>query len=275
MELAKPTFVAALHLLSDVLAILGNLSRTIQIEGLNLITVEQLVTSSLAALSELEADPFQGGYMSTLPEVLTSLEISQPLDRERFIKEAQLYITELINNIKNRFPQVHLLTCLGYFDPRNVDKATPAAIIEVSELLMVDGHKLWQDFAAYKSLVKTIPNPTTRVLPVVEFLHSPSNKEAMSSAYPMISDIVAWIAVLPAASAGVERVFSAMKRIRSSVRNRLKTKNLDHLLRISMEGPEITDWDPVPALRKWESWGNRRIQTSQTQCQAQTSSESS
>ena len=47
LELSMPTFVAALLLLSNVLAILGNLSRTFQIEGLNLILVEQLITSFL------------------------------------------------------------------------------------------------------------------------------------------------------------------------------------------------------------------------------------
>ena len=37
---------------------------------------------------------------------------------------------------------------------------------------------------------------------------------------------------------------------------------LDHLMRISIEGPLVHLWDPYPALRKWESMGNRRIQVS-------------
>ena len=84
---------------------------------------------------------------------------------------------------------------------------------------------------------------------MIEFLHSPSNKETMAVAYPLISDILAQIAVLPASSAEVERVFSAMKRIKTPVRNRLKTGTLDHLLRILIEGPEVRDWDPLPALK--------------------------
>ena len=66
----------------------------------------------------------------------------------------------------------------------------------------------------------------------MKLLHSPSNKETMTVTYPLISDILTRIAVLPASSAEVERVFSAMKRIKSPVCNRLKTGTLDHLLRI-------------------------------------------
>ncbi len=59
---------------------------------------------------------------------------------------------------------------------------------------------------------------------------SPSNKETMAVAYPLISDILARIAVLPASSVEVERVFSTMKRIKTPVRNRLTTGTIDHLL---------------------------------------------
>ena len=78
-------------------------------------------------------------------------------------------------------------------------------------------------------------------------------------AYSLISDILARIAVLHASSAEVERVFSAMKRIKTPVCNRLKTGTLDHFLRISIEGPEIKDWDPLPALKKWNHDSCRHI----------------
>ena len=72
--------------------------------------------------------------------------------------------------------------------------------------------------------------PKERLEAAVKFLHSPSNEETMAVAYLLISDILARIAVLPASSAEVERVFSAMKRIKTPVCNRLKTGTLNHLL---------------------------------------------
>ena len=86
----------------------------------------------------------------------------------------------------------------------------------------------------------------------------------MSALFPLISDLLARLAVLPATSAQVERVFSTMKRIKTAQRNRLNTTTLDHLIRVSMEGPKVEEWDPLPALRLWESWGNRKIETSNT-----------
>lgn len=52
-----------------------------------------------------------------------------------------------------------------------------------------------------------------------------------------------------------------MKRIKTPIRSRLSTPTLDNLIRISMVGPPLEEWDPIPSLRKWESMGNR-IQSS-------------
>ena len=68
-------FVAALLVLSDLLAILGNLSRTFQIEGLNLISMEQLITSFLTSLYISTINTFRNALYpryqcTTLPGVI-------------------------------------------------------------------------------------------------------------------------------------------------------------------------------------------------------------
>ena len=50
-----------------------------------------------------------------------------------------------------------------------------------------------------------------------------------------------------------------MNRIKTPLRNRLKPSTQDALIQISMTGPYITDFDPLPAALKWKSEGNRRI----------------
>lgn len=64
----------------------------------------------------------------------------------------------------------------------------------------------------------------------MKFLHSPSNNETITVAYPLISDIVANVFVLPVESAGVEGVFLATKRIRTPIRNRLNKKYINLLI---------------------------------------------
>ena len=48
---------------------------------------------------------------------------------------------------------------------------------------------------------------------VIEIWH-PSNREAMLACYPLLANLLARVAVLPASSAEVERVFPTLKRIK-------------------------------------------------------------
>ena len=63
--------------------------------------------------------------------------------------------------------------------------------------------------------------PEVSVAAAVQTIFDPSNKEVLATAYPLISNILARIAVLPAANANVECLFSTMKRIKTAQRNRL------------------------------------------------------
>lgn len=266
LHLKKPTFVATLLVLSDVLAVLGNLSRCFQSNSLNLLSVKNLVSDCKAALSELKEHPLQGGYTCGIGDVLVSLGIPDPFNGESFVPQVQAYIGHLIANLEHRFPQLHSISLLGYLDPRNVHLANPVVISELANHFLLDGAQLWSEYLMYKSFTKRIDMPSglTPVEAVTNAIHGPSSRDTMSALFPLISDLLARLAVLPATSAQAERVFSTMKRIKTAQRNRLNTTTLDHLIRVSMEGPKVEEWDPLPALRLWESWGNRKIETSNT-----------
>ena len=259
LEVSKPNFIALLLLMSDVLSVLGHLSRSFQIATLNLLCVEQILHGALSTLQALKDSPLQGGFMQSLEDTLKDVKITEDVTQQ-FQTTASQYITAVIDNLRGRFPQVRTITLLGYIDPWNVSKATPATINELGDLMGVDGKKLWQEFLAYKSFAKSLPEVS--VAAAVQTIFDTGNKEALTTAYPLISNILARIAVLPASSAHVERLFSTMKRIKTAQRNRLKTEMLDCLIRISSEGPPVQQWNPVPALRKWESWRKIKLTTS-------------
>ena len=48
---------------------------------------------------------------------------------------------------------------------------------------------------------------------------------------------------LPVSTATVERTFSQMKLIKTHLRNRLSDSNLEHLMKIAIEGPSISNVD--------------------------------
>ena len=50
-----------------------------------------------------------------------------------------------------------------------------------------------------------------------------------------------------------------MKRIKNTARNQLKTETLDKLIQLSVEGPELDEFDFEQAATLWALQQNRRI----------------
>ena len=50
-----------------------------------------------------------------------------------------------------------------------------------------------------------------------------------------------------------------MKRVETTLRNRISTTTLDSLLRICIEGPESADLNFAEAAKKWAAIRNRRL----------------
>ena len=81
-------------------------------------------------------------------------------------------------------------------------------------------------------------------------------QEEVVPLYPELAKLAHIGLVIPATC---ERGFSAMKRIKTELRNRLTTKVLDCLMQISIDGPDLGSFDFERAVTKWASRRNRRI----------------
>ena len=57
--------------------------------------------------------------------------------------------------------------------------------------------------------------------------------------------------MLPVSNAEVERLVSFMNRIKTDSQNLLKQEHLSNLLKICMEGPDLQDFNPIPAMQLW------------------------
>lgn len=78
------------------------------------------------------------------------------------------------------------------------------------------------------------------------------------SSFPNLLLIVELILVLPLSTATVERGFSAMKRTKTDWRNSLSVEMLKSLLFISLEGPNLEHFDPMPIVKRWLMEADRR-----------------
>ena len=87
------------------------------------------------------------------------------------------------------------------------------------------------------------------------FLTSTDRKQL----FPIMAELIARGLTIPIATADCEHGFSAMNRIKTSPRNWLKTKTLEQLMFISIEGPALEQFDFSAAAEKWGKKKNRRI----------------
>ena len=73
----------------------------------------------------------------------------------------------------------------------------------------------------------------------------------LKSKYPSLATLVELLLVFLVSNATGERGFSAMKRIKSDLRDRLNEETLDNLMRISIEGPPLSGFDPQVAVEQF------------------------
>ncbi|KAL4008878.1 hypothetical protein ACER0C_002730 [Sarotherodon galilaeus] len=82
-------------------------------------------------------------------------------------------------------------------------------------------------------------------------------REPYCSEYKNILHLVHIMLVLPVSAAVCERGFSAQKRIKSDTRASLHSETVDDLIRISVEGPSLEDFDARESVASWFTQGER------------------
>lgn len=81
----------------------------------------------------------------------------------------------------------------------------------------------------------------------------------MKDLYPLVAHKTGAYLVLPPHTAECERDISALKLIKTQLRNRLKESSLDCLIRIVCEGPDVIDYPYDKVVEKWAKLKNRRL----------------
>lgn len=75
--------------------------------------------------------------------------------------------------------------------------------------------------------------------------------------FPHMQMIAEILLVFPMSTSCCERGFSCMKRIKSDWRGSLSNQMLNSLLRISLHGPEVEDYNAEQTVEKWWQSGQR------------------
>ena len=159
-----------------------------------------------------------------------------------------------------------IITSFGIFDPTKIPAKSSEAFTHYGEDQLevliqhfgeayLDGTALEQEWVYTKQLLSdSFSSLSTR-----EVFDMILKDNSLTTLLPQICKLAAIALTIPVTTADCERGFSAVKRIKTSLRNRLKTETLDYLLRISTEGPDPDSFDCDQAVTLWGSQRNRRL----------------
>ena len=201
------------------------------------------------------------------------------------------YLDCLIENINRRFTDeaVKILSATSVFDPTKfpTEEALILAYYGLEEIRiladfygndatveyegtiytsspLLDRDELLSEWKTFrraliqekKSIMQTARNSQPSLQ---DILQSMQEYETYKSIFPQMFSLMNILLANPMSTAMVERSFSQMKLVKNRLRNRLSDVSLPQLMRIAIEGPELTDINYEEILDIFAQQ-NRRIQ---------------
>ena len=264
-------FIATLLFMSDILSHVTKISLLFQRENIDYSQVQQLVVTCIEAIKELATSP--GPAMLTIDTVIKCLveqhhiEITGISDSNRQIFDTntrQKYCLALEDHLQRRFPDLPIIHSFQVFDPTllptstdDMQKFGESYISELSHHYGIDDCSAQQEWVNFHLVMKN--TCSSHNMDATDVLRMLALNETYQTLYPILSKFAQIALALPVSNADSERGFSCMNRVKTQLRNRLSVSSLDTLLRISIEGPDISHFDFSSAVTEWSSLRNRRI----------------
>mmetsp|Transcript_23345 Transcript_23345/g.56616 ORF Transcript_23345/g.56616 Transcript_23345/m.56616 type:complete len:138 (-) Transcript_23345:77-490(-) len=110
-----------------------------------------------------------------------------------------------------------------------------------------------------RSLRKNDNKKPSTTVSIIEMANNIFSDEKSFSTHPNCCNLLLIAVCVPMVTVHCERGFSALDRIKSKFRARMNDDLLDALMRISLEGPVMKDFNPEPVFNLWLKSGSRRL----------------
>ncbi|KAJ8386336.1 hypothetical protein AAFF_G00174330 [Aldrovandia affinis] len=246
------TFVAFCHFLADLFAAISRFSLLLQRNDIILPQAVSGIKSLLVSIEAMEARPKPGGRLAQLQADL-KLQRTRQQEGEPSKESGTAKAVRCFNIIFNHDSW-----------PEDKEQLLDHGAEELAFLLEhfstilrrnganVDLAK--EEFEALKMLISTTFMDKKSYLSLWELM---MRKEPYCSDYKNILHLVHIMMVLPVSSAVCERGFSSQKRIKSDIRASLNIDTVEDLIRISIEGPSLEDFDARESVKTWFTQGER------------------
>ena len=245
LRFVKSQFIiATAHLLHKILPHVSRLCRIFQKEDVDFTLLKPCADATIAAVNLYKVDELEE-VDSTISSDLKDYNIrtSDALKNE-FQKQVQeKFVTALVEQLKERLPAVVELEAFSILDPSNVpeesaDGFTAYGNNHLDRLCCCYGsgdkadickEGLRSEWVTLKHLL----SQRYRQTKCKDFLILISSDSTLKMMFPNFAALASIALVIPVSTAECEHCFSCMKRIKTTLRNRMETETLDQLMRIA------------------------------------------
>ena len=268
-------FIATVYMMNDVLPVVSRLSCALQASHLDLSVLHGLVVSTTQTLQLFTDNPGVNlkKLDTDLENSLAVFDIPHSSEvKERFQRLIQQpFVTQLFNNIEERLPDTGVFASFSFLDPgklpETVEQASASNYGEaavqalgdhygIGDTPLVDKDQVvseWQNLRVF--LINECA--TNSMKEVLNMLGKQGSTLAL--AHLNIAKLAQICLVLPITTTDCERAFSTMRRIKSRLRSEMKNSTLNDCMRVSIEGPDIDNFDFDFCVDAWSNMKNRRI----------------
>ncbi|KAL5022022.1 hypothetical protein ScPMuIL_001177 [Solemya velum] len=262
-------FVATLYTMCDILPQLSILSKCFQESSLELTDIQDHIKMTLDILDARLSSP--GKHYRQIVETVATLEnnhfrISRQgiYDFDTFKQKVHdKFLLHLCQNIRDRFPDMGVITAFSCLDPSGMRNISIHDLDGIDDDKMetlcehydgeIDPTATMQEFSSFKLYLHKYKEKK------FDTILSSSLGTSLKSLYPNLARLAEICLVIPASIADCERGFSAMKRVKTDLRNRLSQKILNALMMVSVQGPPPKEFNFQRAVEKWGSMRRRKL----------------
>ncbi|KAH6807824.1 hypothetical protein C2S51_028932 [Perilla frutescens var. frutescens] len=280
-------FIFVLHLMKFLLGVTHELSLSLQQKDQNIIQAMTLIDTVKCQLQNFRED----GWEEILQQVgkfcelngIAQIDMDANISRRGHKKKGAQAITNLhyyhveifyqvvdliIQEINNHFSEANteLHRCIACLDPKdsysrfNVDQLMHLTHFYPRDFSTTDCLFLPQQLSNY--IVNVRRDPQFSTISNLGMLAQEMVKSGKSLVFPLVYRMIELALVLPIATASVERVFSAMKIVKTDLRNRMADEWMNDILVVYIKRDMFLTIENKLILQRFQSMDTRRFQLS-------------
>ncbi|XP_042465839.1 zinc finger MYM-type protein 1-like [Zingiber officinale] len=291
-------FVFVMHLMKSLLGITNELSLALQQKDQNIVLAVSLIKTMKVRLQKLREEgwenfldvvnKFYSNHMIPVPNMEENMRTRGRSRRNgQMITNFHHYRVEIfyqvldmmVQEMSNRFSEssTEVLTCIACLDPKDsFSQFDIGKLLHLAELYPEDFSLT--DRAILEDQLETYIQNVRGEFSMIEDLGSLAKKmveTGKNTIFPLVYRLIELALVLPVATASVERVFSAMKIIKTDLRNRMGDEWMNDSLVVYIEKDIFATIENEQILQHFQQMSTRRIQLSPLVCMSRSDADGS